>query len=108
MQAIDSDAGINAQLSYAITSGNEEGAFSVRPTGDLILTRQVDREIKEKYTLKISVSDCKFSRYFVAFNLIVEISDASIVYMASYSTLKYGKNTLFREVFFTRNLLKYN
>ncbi|XP_065063594.1 protocadherin Fat 4-like isoform X2 [Rhopilema esculentum] len=57
VRAIDSDAGINAQLSYAITSGNDEGAFSVRPTGDLIVTRQVDRETKEKYTLKISVSD---------------------------------------------------
>lgn len=55
--ARDDDLGSNGQLSYMLSGGNEEGAFSLSSNGQLILTQTVDREAQGNYTLIITATD---------------------------------------------------
>ncbi|KAH9373916.1 hypothetical protein HPB48_001092 [Haemaphysalis longicornis] len=56
--ATDRDTGINARLSYAITSGNERLWFRIDPATGLVTTaRPIDREQKDLIELKISAKD---------------------------------------------------
>lgn len=57
MVARDDDQGANGQLSYVLSAGNDEGAFSLSSSGQLSLTRTVDRESRSKYVLLISATD---------------------------------------------------
>lgn len=57
-KATDADTGLNGMLVYAISSGNEDGCFSINTfTGDLHLLCPVDRETKEFYILNITAYD---------------------------------------------------
>ncbi|XP_030594549.1 protocadherin Fat 2 isoform X2 [Archocentrus centrarchus] len=57
-KATDSDSGFNSKLVYAISSGNEDGCFSIDTfSGDLQLICPLDRESKEFYILNITVYD---------------------------------------------------
>ncbi|KAH8041490.1 hypothetical protein HPB51_016935 [Rhipicephalus microplus] len=56
--ATDRDTGINARLSYAISSGNEKLWFRIDPTTGLVTTtRPIDREQQDLIELKISAKD---------------------------------------------------
>lgn len=55
--ARDDDQGANGQLSYMLSGGNEEGAFSLSSSGQLSLTQTVDREARSKYILLITATD---------------------------------------------------
>ncbi|KAH6935045.1 hypothetical protein HPB50_003130 [Hyalomma asiaticum] len=56
--ATDRDTGINARLSYAISSGNEKLWFRIDPaTGLVTTTRPIDREQQDLIELKISAKD---------------------------------------------------
>lgn len=45
VEAMDRDAGTNAQLTFSITSGNEAGYFDITPsTGDIIVNNSLDLE----------------------------------------------------------------
>ncbi|XP_006629223.2 protocadherin Fat 4 [Lepisosteus oculatus] len=55
--ARDDDQGLNSQLIYTLTGGNEERAFSLSPSGQLSLIQSLDREAKEKYSLIITATD---------------------------------------------------
>ncbi|XP_051945095.1 protocadherin Fat 2 [Xyrauchen texanus] len=56
--ATDNDSGFNGKLVYAISSGNEDGCFSIdMNTGDLMVICALDREQKEFYILNITVYD---------------------------------------------------
>lgn len=57
MVARDDDQGANGQLSYVLSGGNDEGAFSLSSSGQLSLTRTVDRESRSEYVLLISATD---------------------------------------------------
>ncbi|XP_068596746.1 protocadherin Fat 4 [Brachionichthys hirsutus] len=55
--ARDDDHGANGQLSYMLTGGNDDGAFSLSSSGQLSVTQTVDREALGKYTLLITATD---------------------------------------------------
>ncbi|XP_070818647.1 protocadherin Fat 2 [Chaetodon trifascialis] len=57
-KATDADTGFNSKLVYTITTGNEDGCFSIDTfSGDLQLVCPLDRESKEFYILNITVYD---------------------------------------------------
>lgn len=55
--ARDDDHGANGQLSYVLSGGNEEGAFSLSSSGQLGLTQTVDREARSQYVLLVTATD---------------------------------------------------
>lgn len=56
--AIDRDSRDNGRVSYAVASGNEDGAFSLDPTsGILAVTRPLDRESQNSYELNVTAVD---------------------------------------------------
>lgn len=55
--ARDDDQGANGQLSYMLSGGNDEGAFSLSSSGQLSLTQTLDREAQGKYILLITATD---------------------------------------------------
>ena len=55
---IDTDSRDNGRVSYAITSGNEYGVFSLdAATGILAVTRPLDRESQNECALNVSATD---------------------------------------------------
>lgn len=55
--ARDDDQGANGQLSYVLSGGNDDSAFSLSSSGQLSLTQTVDREARGKYVLLITAAD---------------------------------------------------
>uniref|UniRef100_A0A3B5RCH3 Protocadherin Fat 4 n=1 Tax=Xiphophorus maculatus TaxID=8083 RepID=A0A3B5RCH3_XIPMA len=55
--ARDDDQGANGQLSYMLSGGNDEGAFTLSSSGQLSVTQTLDRETRGKYTLLITATD---------------------------------------------------
>ncbi|XP_050300468.1 cadherin-related tumor suppressor isoform X2 [Anthonomus grandis grandis] len=54
----DLDEGLNGDVYYAIVGGNEERRFDIEEaTGQIILSKQLDRETTSKYTLTILAHD---------------------------------------------------
>ncbi|XP_036445151.1 protocadherin Fat 4 [Colossoma macropomum] len=53
----DDDYGPNGQLSYSLSGGNDEGAFSLTSSGQLKLVRTLDREAQDRYILIITAID---------------------------------------------------
>lgn len=47
--------------SYTFVNGNEDGKFSILESGSVILVGHLDREVQSDYTLRIVVSDGKFT-----------------------------------------------
>ncbi|XP_053320417.1 protocadherin Fat 2 [Spea bombifrons] len=58
LTAIDLDTGLNGQLVYVISEGNEDGCFSMNmENGNLIVSSPLDRETTSSYILNITVYD---------------------------------------------------
>lgn len=56
--ATDADEGIDGDITYSITSGNNEGLFSVDPlSGDVTLVGELDKESKTYYVITITATD---------------------------------------------------
>ncbi|KAJ8368497.1 hypothetical protein SKAU_G00085250 [Synaphobranchus kaupii] len=55
--ALDEDLGMNSQLTYSIARGNEEGLFSLSPSGTLRVLRSLDRERRTQHTLHVVAVD---------------------------------------------------
>ncbi|KAK0142146.1 Protocadherin Fat 4 [Merluccius polli] len=55
--ARDDDQGANGQLSYMLSGGNDDAAFSLSSSGQLSLTQTLDRETQEKYLLLVTATD---------------------------------------------------
>ncbi|XP_067023578.1 protocadherin Fat 4-like isoform X2 [Acropora muricata] len=55
--ATDIDSGINAQLTYSITFGNQGNKFSINNKGEVRTNQELDYEVKRSYTLEIKVQD---------------------------------------------------
>lgn len=62
MVARDDDQGANGQLSYVLSGGNDDSAFSLSSGGQLSLTQTVDREARGKYLLLITAADSGTTR----------------------------------------------
>ncbi|XP_038055904.1 protocadherin Fat 4-like [Patiria miniata] len=58
LTAHDADIGSNAEISYSITRGNEDGHFTIDSnTGQIQTSGRLDRETTAMYTLEIRASD---------------------------------------------------
>ncbi|XP_061073753.1 protocadherin Fat 4 [Conger conger] len=57
VSALDEDLGMNSQLTYSITRGNEEGLFSLSPGGTLRVLHSLDRERRTQHMLHIMAVD---------------------------------------------------
>ena len=58
IEAKDYDIGWNAQISYEIISGNDDGTFHLdKSNGQISLHKELDREKVDKYVLKIRAVD---------------------------------------------------
>ncbi|CAB1455765.1 unnamed protein product [Pleuronectes platessa] len=55
--ARDDDQGAHSQLSYMLSGGNDEAAFSLSSSGQLSLTQTLDREAQGKYVLLVTATD---------------------------------------------------
>ncbi|XP_068545268.1 cadherin-23 isoform X3 [Anas acuta] len=59
--ARDPDAGSNGQVTFSLTAGNVGRAFEIRTTnntyGEVLVARPLDRELLDRYTLRIQASD---------------------------------------------------
>ncbi|XP_060039989.1 protocadherin Fat 4 isoform X2 [Erinaceus europaeus] len=57
LTAVDADEGANALVTYSIVSGAED-SFRIDPrSGDLVATRQLDRELRAQYSLLVRADD---------------------------------------------------
>ncbi|XP_077984581.1 protocadherin Fat 4-like [Glandiceps talaboti] len=56
--AYDDDSGTNAEITYTITSGNDDNKFHISAvTGQITLNGAIDREIITEYTLTVNAED---------------------------------------------------
>uniref|UniRef100_A0A4W5KGH0 FAT atypical cadherin 2 n=1 Tax=Hucho hucho TaxID=62062 RepID=A0A4W5KGH0_9TELE len=96
-KATDNDTGFNSKLVYAISSGNEEGCFSIGIfSGELQLVCPLDRETKEFYILNVTVYDLgslQTSAWkFLAVNLL-DVNDNRPVFDQSRYVVHIPENT---------------
>ncbi|XP_001920058.2 protocadherin Fat 2 [Danio rerio] len=76
--ATDNDSGFNGKLVYSISSGNEDGCFTIDVNaGDLKVICALDREQKEFYILNITVYDLGYPQTSTWKLLAVNILDAN-------------------------------
>nr|XP_032655849.1 protocadherin Fat 1 isoform X1 [Chelonoidis abingdonii] len=78
MNATDLDIGFNGKLVYAISVGNNDSSFTVDlETGMLKILSPLDREVKDKYTLNITVYDLGIPQKSAWHLLDINILDAN-------------------------------
>lgn len=104
-KATDADSGFNSMLVYAISSGNEDGCFSIDTfSGDLQLVCPLDRESKEFYILNITVFDLgtlQTSAWkFVAVN-VIDVNDNPPVFDQPRYVIRVPENTEVDSIIFT-------
>lgn len=61
-------------LDYYITSGDSSGHFAIRSTGQMFLTKTLDREVSDRYELAVVVTD---SKYVVQTSVLVDVLDVN-------------------------------
>ena len=94
VQADDADSGVLGQVSYSITSGNNEDTFIVNTTtGSLTVNSDIDRETSDTYTLGVMATDgggrSAQSRVEI---IITDINDNSPVFSPSSYTITVYEN----------------
>ncbi|XP_044219548.1 protocadherin Fat 2 isoform X3 [Thunnus albacares] len=104
-KATDNDTGFNSKLVYAISSGNEDGCFSIDIfSGDLQLVCPLDREIKEFYILNITVYDLGTPQTsawkFIAVN-VIDINDNPPAFDQPRYVIRIPENTEVDSIIFT-------
>nr|XP_057914890.1 protocadherin Fat 2 [Doryrhamphus excisus] len=104
-KASDHDTGFNGMLVYGISSGNDEGCFSVDTvSGDLRLLCPLDRESKEFYILNITVYDLgtpqKSAWKLLAVN-VLDINDNAPTFDQPRYVVRIPENTELDSVVFT-------
>ena len=57
IHATDLDSGDDGQVSYSISSGNQNGVFSINSQGNLTVEKNIDRETYSGFTLILTASD---------------------------------------------------
>ena len=104
-KATDSDTGFNSKLVYSISSGNEDGCFSIDTfSGDLVLVCPLDRESKEFYILNITVYDLGTPQTsawkFIAVN-VMDVNDNPPVFDQQRYVIRVPENIDLDSVIFT-------
>lgn len=78
--ATDKDAGLNGEVSYAITSGNSDRKFEINSkTGQIYTTGYLDFEVRQSYDLQIAALDGAppDSRRLANVGVFVQVIDAN-------------------------------
>ncbi|PIK51957.1 putative protocadherin Fat 4 [Apostichopus japonicus] len=76
LHATDQDLGINGQVTYSITSGNEMQLFSVDPSsGEIYLEGELDYEMQTSHMLEITASDGAWETLSTTASLVVNVED---------------------------------
>ena len=75
--AVDADTGLNGELTYHITSGNEEEKFGIFPDGVLYVAKSLDREEQNFYILTVMVEDKGVEPRSSSVNVSIYIRDAN-------------------------------
>jgi hypothetical protein len=75
----------NNTLSYSISSGNDDGIFSINSEGKLLLEKKVDFESKDQHSLMVDVSDGEFNTNATVLIDVVNVNEAPVVSDATYS-----------------------
>ena len=75
--ATDDDAGTNAQLTYSITSGNQDNKFTINNNGEVRTTQELDFEVTSSYTLGIKAEDGGNQRKSDATTLTITVQDVN-------------------------------
>ncbi|KAM6924214.1 protocadherin Fat 2 [Xenentodon cancila] len=104
-KATDGDSGFNSKLVYAISSGNEDGCFSIDTfSGELKLVCPLDRETKEFYILNITIYDLGIPQRsawkFVAIN-VMDANDNPPYFEQSRYVMRVPENTEINSAIFT-------
>ncbi|KAM9850314.1 protocadherin Fat 2 [Aulostomus maculatus] len=104
-KATDQDTGFNSKLVYAISSGNEDGCFSIDTfSGVLQLICPLDRESKEFYILNITVYDLGIPQTsawkFIAVN-VIDVDDNPPVFAQPRHVLRIPENTEVDSIIYT-------
>ncbi|XP_059170799.1 protocadherin Fat 1-like isoform X3 [Physella acuta] len=68
----DADSGINAEVTYYITEGDQLGQFDITKKGELLLNKQLDRETRSQYRLRVAATD---GAYFTYATVIIDVID---------------------------------
>ncbi|KAM7418177.1 hypothetical protein PAMA_017701 [Pampus argenteus] len=108
-KATDNDTGFNSKLVYAISSGNEDGCFSIDIfSGELRLVCPLDREIKEFYILNITVYDLGTPQTsawkFIAVN-VIDVNDNPPVFDQPRYVIRIPENAEVDSIIFTARAL---
>ncbi|XP_067103311.1 protocadherin Fat 2 [Osmerus mordax] len=95
--ASDNDTGFNSKLVYVISSGNEDGCFSIDTfSGNLKVVCPLDRESKEFYILNITVYDLGTPQTsawkFIAVN-VLDVNDNAPLFDQPRYVLHISENT---------------
>ncbi|CAL8272565.1 unnamed protein product [Boreogadus saida] len=95
--ATDNDTGFNSKLVYSISSGNEDGCFSISTfSGELQLVCPLDRESREFYILNITVYDLGIpqtsSWKFMAVN-VLDVNDNAPIFDQPRYVVRIPENT---------------
>ncbi|XP_068134762.1 protocadherin Fat 1 isoform X2 [Hyperolius riggenbachi] len=78
MEANDLDAGFNGKLVYAISGGNNDSCFTIDvESGWIQILSSLDRELKDQYTLNITVYDLGIPQKSAWQLLDIDILDAN-------------------------------
>ncbi|KAF6207508.1 hypothetical protein GE061_015954 [Apolygus lucorum] len=74
---MDADAGLNGDVFYTLTEGNEESRFSVdETTGQITVAKVLDRETTSKYVLSVVAHDTSTStRLSATATVVVDVLD---------------------------------
>lgn len=76
LYANDDDEGLNGDVFYAISDGNDDGRFQIdEATGQIVLARNLDRESKMRYTLKVLAHDAAVNALKAYAMVYVEVLD---------------------------------
>ncbi|XP_068133263.1 protocadherin-23-like [Hyperolius riggenbachi] len=78
LQAFDMDEGINGEVTYSLID-DTQGAFIInQTTGNIVIAKTLDRELKQHYVYRAVASDCSvYGRKSATAKVIVHIEDAN-------------------------------
>ncbi|XP_038055589.1 protocadherin Fat 1-like isoform X3 [Patiria miniata] len=74
--ATDADLGSNSDLVYYITEGDPFGHFAIESnSGQIFVSRELDRELKETYNLNVTVTDGAFMDAAMVTITVLDVND---------------------------------
>ncbi|XP_022108017.1 protocadherin Fat 1-like isoform X2 [Acanthaster planci] len=74
--ATDSDLGSNSNLVYYITEGDPFGHFAIESnSGQIFVSRELDRELKESYNLNVTVTDGAYMDATMVTITVLDVND---------------------------------